>query len=101
MVAAAVRLTLVPVAAILVAGLRLNFIDLLLHRGYRGPNVIPCAANLQRGEELGWFEHGSTILVFAPRGAVLGEGVTAGVRVRMGQALMRIDQMPTGACGAS
>ena len=30
-----------------------------------GPNVIPCAP-LRKGEEMGWFEHGSTIVVFAP-----------------------------------
>jgi phosphatidylserine decarboxylase len=102
-------ITLVPVAAILVASLRLKFLDLLLHLDYRGPNVVPCAVALSRGEEMGWFEHGSTIIVFAPRGAALGEGVAAGGRVRMGQALMRIDQIGaapavhrlTGACDAS
>jgi phosphatidylserine decarboxylase len=86
-----VLLTIVPVAAILVASMRLNFLDVLLHLRYRGPNVLPCDARLRRGEEMGWFEHGSTILVFAPRGAVLSEGVREGGRVRMGQALMRID----------
>jgi len=83
--------TLVPVAAILVASMRLKFLDVLLHLRYRGPNVIPCDAALRRGDEMGWFEHGSTILVFAPRGASLSGGVQEGSRVRMGQALMRID----------
>jgi phosphatidylserine decarboxylase len=86
-------LTLVPVAAILVASMRLTFLDVLLHLRYRGPNVIPCDAVLSRGEEMGWFEHGSTILVFAPRGASLGEGIEEGCRIRMGQALMRIDRI--------
>ena len=40
---------------------------------------------------MGWFEHGSTILVFAPRGAALSDAVQAGGRIRMGEALMRID----------
>ena len=84
-------LTLVPVAAILVASMRLEFLDVLLHLRYRGPNVIPCDAALRRGDEMGRFEHGSTILVFAPRGASLSEGVHEGSRIRMGQALMRID----------
>ncbi len=83
--------TLVPVAAILVASMRLKFLDVLLHLRYRGPNVIPCDAALRRGDEMGWFEHGSTILVFAPRGAALSEGIHEGSRIRMGQALMRID----------
>ena len=75
----------------------LKFLDLVLHLRYRGPNVIPCAVELCRGEEMGWFEHGSTIIVFAPRGAILGEGVAAAGRVRTGQALMSIDQIPTAA----
>jgi phosphatidylserine decarboxylase len=86
-------ITLVPVAAILVASMRLRFLDVLLHLRYRGPNVIPCDVGLRRGEEMGWFEHGSTILVFAPRGARLIDGVREGGRVQMGQALMRIDQI--------
>jgi phosphatidylserine decarboxylase len=88
-------LTLVPVAAILVASMRLRFLDVLLHLRYRGPNVIPCDAELRRGEEMGWFEHGSTIIVFAPRGASMSEGVTGGGRIRMGEALMRIDGIGT------
>ena len=88
-------ITLVPVAAILVASMRLRFLDVLLHLRYRGPNVIPCDAALRRGEEMGWFEHGSTILVFAPRGASLCEGIQEGCPIRMGQALMRIDRVET------
>src|SRR5277367_5508456 len=90
-------ITLVPVAAILVASMRLRFLDVLLHLRYRGPNVIPCDAALRRGEEMGWFEHGSTIIVFAPRGAVMSSGVGEGGRIRMGQALMRIDGIAGGA----
>ena len=83
-------LTLVPVAAILVASIRLKFLDVLLHVKYRGPNVIPCSAALLRGEEMGWFEHGSTIIMFAPPGAELAPGIEEGTRVAMGQAIMRI-----------
>jgi phosphatidylserine decarboxylase len=84
-------ITLVPVAAILVASMRLKFLDVLLHLRYRGPNIIPCDAGLRRGEEMGWFEHGSTIIVFAPRGARMSEGVSEGGRIQMGRPLMRID----------
>jgi phosphatidylserine decarboxylase len=82
-------LTLVPVAAILVASIRLRFLDVLLHMGYRGPNVIPCDAAARRGEEMGWFEHGSTIIVFAPAGISLADGVQEGARLKMGQALLQ------------
>jgi len=82
--------TLVPVAAILVASIRLHFLDVLLHLEYRGPNVIACDAPFRKGEELGWFQHGSTIVVLAPPGFTLSEGVGEGTVVRMGQPLMRL-----------
>ncbi len=81
---------LVPVAAILVASLRLHAPDLRLHLRYRGPNEIPCHVPLAKGQELGWFEHGSTIIVFAPRGFVLAPGVAQGLRIRMGEPLLRM-----------
>jgi phosphatidylserine decarboxylase len=62
----------------------------LLHLRYRGPNVIPCDARFAKGEEMGWFQHGSTILVFAPRGFVQCENVTQGSLIRMGEPLMRL-----------
>jgi phosphatidylserine decarboxylase len=80
---------LVAVAAILVASIRLRFLEGPLHLGYRGPNVIACQVPVARGEEMGWFEHGSTILVFAPGGYAMAEGIGEGRRIRMGEALLR------------
>ena len=82
-------LALVPVAAVLVASIRLHALDVLLHLRWPGPNEMPCDAALCRGQELGWFEHGSTILVFTPAGFALASGIGPGTRVRMGQALLR------------
>jgi phosphatidylserine decarboxylase len=81
---------LVPVAAVLVASIRLHFLDVLLHLRYRGPNQIACDARYAKGAEMGWFEHGSTILVFAPRGFELCAGVREGARVRAGEPLLRL-----------
>ncbi len=83
-------LLLVPVAAILVASIRLRFVNVLLHLRYRGPNRIDCTATAAKGAELGWFEHGSTIVVLAPKGFSLCEGVQPGLRVCMGSALMAL-----------
>ena len=83
-------LALVPVAAILVASIRLHFLDVLLHLRWRGPNEMPCDVPVQKGQELGWFEHGSTIIVFAPPGVALAPGIAAGQRIRMGEALMQL-----------
>ena len=67
-----------PVAAILVASIRLHFLDVLLDLQHRGPNVIACDATFAKGEEMGWFEHGSTIIVFAPDGFALCDNVEEG-----------------------
>jgi phosphatidylserine decarboxylase len=82
-------IALVPVAAILVASLRLHALDVRLHLRYRGPNEMPADHSVAKGDELGWFEHGSTIIVFAPHGFRLADGVVTGSRIRAGQALMR------------
>ncbi len=80
--------TLVPVAAILVASIRLHFLDVVMNMNYRGAAAIDCNATVSKGCELGWFEHGSTIIVFAPPGFRLC--VREGTVIRMGRALMRL-----------
>jgi phosphatidylserine decarboxylase len=87
--AAGGELLLVPVAAVLVASIRLHFANVLLHLRYTGPTVIPCAARLDRGEEMGWFQHGSTIIVVAPPGFDLAPGIAGGRRIKVGEALLR------------
>jgi phosphatidylserine decarboxylase len=88
-------ITLVPVAAILVASIRLNFLD--TRRGLRhgGPRTIPCDTVLRKGDAMGWFEHGSTIIVFAPAGFVLHESLREGTHIRVGQKLMRGSESPS------
>jgi phosphatidylserine decarboxylase len=80
-------ITLVPVAAILVASIRLHFADVLLHLQYRGPNTLPCSAHLRKGEEMGWFQHGSTMIAFAPPGITLSANLHTGSVIRMGEPL--------------
>ncbi len=82
-------LTLVPVAAILVASIRLHFLDMVLNAETRGPLVFPCDVNVQKGDELGWFEHGSTIIVLAPEHVAFCDNVSEGARIRAGQPLLR------------
>jgi phosphatidylserine decarboxylase len=82
-------LTLVPVAAILVASIRLHFLDRLLNAQTTGPVVFPCDTSVAKGDELGWFEHGSTIIVLAPDHFEFCDGIAAGARIRAGQPLMR------------
>ena len=81
-------IALVPVAAILVASMRFHFLDVLLHLRYRGPHELPCEVEVSKGQELGWFQHGSTIIVFAPPGFRLAPNIAEGQHIRMGQPLM-------------
>lgn len=80
---------LVPVAAILVASIRLNFLDTEKTLRERGPGRTPCAVSIAKGEEMGWFEHGSTIILFVPPGFAFADGIAEGQPIRAGQSLLR------------
>jgi phosphatidylserine decarboxylase len=82
--------TLVAVAAILVASIRLNFLGACTDVRHSGPQATRLDLALAKGEEMGWFQHGSTIIVFAPDGFTPAENVQEGHRIRMGEPLMRV-----------
>ncbi len=60
------RLALIPVAAVLVASIRLPWLSEAASLRSKGERVIRSSARFAKGEEMGWFEHGSTIVVLAP-----------------------------------
>jgi phosphatidylserine decarboxylase len=82
------EIVLVPVASILVASIRLHCLPELLHLRHRGPNRFDCVARFAKGQEMGWFELGSTIIVFAPKGFTLAPGVEPGAIMRQGRPLL-------------
>jgi phosphatidylserine decarboxylase len=82
--------TLVAVAAILVASIRLHCVEGLPNHDYHGRNVIACDNEFRKGDEVGWFQHGSTIIVFTPDGCSLCEDVRAEAKIRVGQPLLRL-----------
>jgi phosphatidylserine decarboxylase len=43
---------------------------------------------------MGWFEHGSTIIVFAPAGVRLAAHIQSGARVKMGEPLLELPANP-------
>ena len=87
--------TLVAVAAILVAGIRLTFLDMPVGRERRVRRSYNCDAPFQKGEEMGWFEHGSTIIVFAPAGFTLAPHLKEGMTIRMGERLLQLPAAST------
>ena len=87
-------LVLVPVAAILVASMKFNCLDETLDLRYRGPNHLSCNAHYQKGDEMGYFQHGYTIIVFASNDFELNEGIENGLPIKMGEALLRSVNRP-------
>jgi len=83
-------LLIVAVAAILVASIRLTFLDTVALLRAGGPRRIACDARLTKGEEMGWFEHGSTLIVFAPPGVELLPDRVEGQPIRAGQAIAHL-----------
>jgi phosphatidylserine decarboxylase len=81
-------LVLVPVGAILVSSVHLHFARLGRRRRDR-IRRIRCDASFRRGEELGYFHHGSTIIVLAPPGLEPVTGVVEGRHLQVGQPLLR------------
>jgi phosphatidylserine decarboxylase len=91
---ATLALTLVPVAAILVASMVVHGLPTVLDLSYRGPTRLPCARTFAKGDELGYFRNGSTILLFATGDVGWCDGVVPGARIRMGEPLLRSPSVP-------
>lgn len=81
------ELLLVPVAAILVASIRLTFLDTARTLREHGPGRRACDVAVTKGAEMGWFEHGSTIVMFLPAAARLREKLQEGQAIRAGEAI--------------
>ncbi len=79
---------LVPVAAILVASIKINCLDFPLDLKYRGPNRLACHARYRKGDEIGYFQHGSTLILFATESYSICEDILPGRRIKMGQPLL-------------
>jgi len=81
-------LCMVPVAAILVASMKFHCLPETLNLQYKGSNRIRCHARYVKGDEMGYFQHGSTIILFATPNYSLSNGISPGATIRMGSALM-------------
>lgn len=81
-------IALVAVAAVLVSSLHLHGITERLHLRYKGPNRVPCTLAFAKGDEMGYFEHGSTIIMFTSKRYEFVPAVQSGRVIRMGEAMM-------------
>lgn len=81
-------ITIVPVAAILVASMRFHGLAEPLNLRYRGPKSLLLQRSYQKGEEMGYFEHGSTVILFATGEYRPVDGLETGQTIRVGQPLL-------------
>ena len=84
-------LILVAIAAILVAGIHLEFVDTTFNLACRQSSRLRCDTSHRKGEELGHFCHGSTIIVLGTAGLTLLSTVQSGQTIRQGQPLFLSD----------
>ncbi|HVW27948.1 MAG TPA: archaetidylserine decarboxylase [Polyangiaceae bacterium] len=83
-------LAMVCVASILVASMEIHGAGRALDLRYDGPRVIDCrGATVRKGEELGLFRSGSTIVLFVNGPYELVRGTNEGHTIRMGEPLLR------------
>lgn len=82
------RICLVPVAAILVASMKFSGIETPLELSYNGPTNIAWQRSFAKGDEMGYFQQGSTIILFATDNYALCDGIETNATVRVGQALL-------------
>lgn len=82
------RICLVPVAAILVASMKFTGIEEALDLRQRGPRRIFCNLSFRKGDEIGYFQQGSTIILFATGNYAICDDIETGTTIRMGQALL-------------
>ena len=81
------EIILVAVGAILVGSVRLHCIDRTIKSTNRKCYQFWPNKKISRGEELGWFEHGSTILVFLNNSCEFERTITLNKILRMGNEL--------------
>src|SRR5262245_20418211 len=83
-------ITMVAVASILVAGIRIHCVNRAFDLRYRGADVLAGGrTKVARGEEIGFFQSGSTIILFANGPFRFTDTVKNGAIIRVGQALLR------------
>jgi phosphatidylserine decarboxylase len=85
------ELVLVPIAAILVGGVRFECLREPLNLAHRGTTRFACDTPYEKGEELGRFEAGSTIVLFAQGPFEPLARLSKNTIVRVGQPILRLD----------
>ncbi|WP_288107478.1 archaetidylserine decarboxylase [Limnobacter sp.] len=81
------KLLIIPVAAVLVGGIQLHAAGHTFSQNYTGDKHIALNTQVEAGQEIGWFEHGSTVIVISEKPLQLGGGLALGSPLKMGEVL--------------
>jgi phosphatidylserine decarboxylase len=68
--------------------MRIHALDRTFTSRLPGRFSVPVDYRFAKGQELGWFEHGSTIILMLPAGLTLAEDIHTGSVLKMGQRLI-------------
>jgi phosphatidylserine decarboxylase len=79
------HLVVIPIAAIAVASLKLHCLTDDLDMNYQGPYDIRQNIQYGRGDEMGYFQHGSTIILLASENFSFHPAICTNKNLRMGQ----------------
>jgi phosphatidylserine decarboxylase len=82
-------IAMVPIAAILVGGIRFAFMPGPLNLQHRGRQTFACNTRLIKGDEMGHFEAGSTIVLVASGSFHFANGLAEGQTILVGHPLLR------------
>ena len=80
---------IVPVAAVLVASIQIHGLDKAFDLEYGDPTPITLNGSYKKGNEMGYFHHGSTILLFTPDTFCFDSTLKQGALIKYGQPLIR------------
>lgn len=80
-------ITMVAVAAVLVASVKVHGLAGALDLRYQGPNRMAIQRNFSKGEELGYFQHGSSFVLLLPASFEFDASIQTSQRLNMGEAI--------------
>ncbi len=84
------HLAVIPIAAIAVASLKIHSLNEDLDMTYSGPTDIQLQDDYNRGDEMGYFQHGSTIIVLASDKYTFHRNVSINQAIQMGQPIYTV-----------
>src|SRR5262249_55138060 len=91
-------IALAAVGPILRGSIQLEFLDRRLSLSSVGPDRCSCRRAFLKGDEVGYFHHGSTVIVIGTPGVELREPLQTGELIRMGEPLFEFGHAVRSTC---